>query len=55
MDRVGEWRVIEPEEPEAKPAPAAEKPAGGGVAWRGLVAGVAALVLGIAGVAIWLT
>jgi competence protein ComEA len=52
VERVGEWRLIEPEEKEAQPAPAAEK-AGGGM--RALVAGVAALVLGIAGVAIWLT
>ncbi|MEP7158363.1 MAG: ComEA family DNA-binding protein [Chloroflexota bacterium] len=53
MERVGEWRLIEPEETEAKPAPAAEKSGGGG-GWRALAVGVAALVLGIAGVAIWL-
>lgn len=55
MERVGEWRLIEPEETEAKPAPAEKSGAGGGATWRALVAGVAALVLAIAGIAIWLT
>jgi competence protein ComEA len=54
VERVGEWRLIEPEETEAKAAPAAEKTTGGGSV-RALAVGVAALVLGIAGVAIWLT
>lgn len=55
MERVGEWRLIEPEETEAKPATPEAAKAGGGGGWRGLAVGVAALVLGIAGVAIWLT
>lgn len=54
MERVGEWRLIEPEESEAKAAEPAQKP-GGRNQMRALVAGVAALVLGVAGVAIWLT
>lgn len=54
MERVGEWRPIEPDEKEGQPQPAAEKvSSGGGI--RALAVGVAALVLGIAGIAIWLT
>jgi competence protein ComEA len=55
VERVGEWRMIEPEKPdEAVPATAAvaEKPP---VSARLLVAAVAAAVLGVAGVAIWAT
>ncbi len=55
MERVGEWRMIEPEEPdEAAPAKAAvadKSP----VSARLLIAVVAAVVLGAAGVAIWAT
>ena len=55
MERVGEWRMIEADEPDeaapAKPQVAA-KPA---VDARVLVALVAAAVLGVAGVAIWAT
>jgi competence protein ComEA len=54
VERVGEWRLIEPEEPAAKPAATTEKPAGAN-GLRVIAAGVAALVLGAAGVAIWLT
>lgn len=55
MERVGEWRMIEPEEPdEAAPAKAAVavKPP---VSARLLIPVVAAAVLGVAGVAIWAT
>ncbi|MEP7379431.1 MAG: ComEA family DNA-binding protein [Chloroflexota bacterium] len=55
MERVGEWRMIESEEPdEAAPAKAAiaEKPP---VSARLVIAAVAAAVLGVAGVAIWAT
>lgn len=55
MERVGEWRMIEPEEPdETAPAKAhaVAKPA---LNTRVLIALVAAAVLGVAGVAIWAT
>lgn len=55
MERVGEWRLIEPDDTEALPsAPEAEKHGGSG-GWRALTISVSALALGIAGVAIWLT
>jgi competence protein ComEA len=57
VERVGEWRVIESEEPDESGAPKAE--AGGGaksrVGFYALIAAVAMAVLGVAGVAIWAT
>ena len=57
MERVGEWRVIEAAEPDEAGAPkagavgAAKQRAG----FYALVAAVALVVLGVAGVAIWAT
>ena len=54
MERVGEWRMIESEEPEeaaARPTAEAKK----ALDPRVVIGAVAALILGIAGVAIWAT
>ncbi len=60
MERVGEWRMIEAEEPEAAPghAPevtAHEPPSRPALSRRVLIALVATAVLGVAGAAIWAT
>lgn len=60
MERVGEWRMIEAEEPEATPgrAPevtAHEAPSRPALSRRVLIALVATAVLGVAGAAIWAT
>jgi competence protein ComEA len=57
VERVGEWRVIEAEEPEGDGAPtaAAVGEAKSKVGFYGLIAVVAIAVLGVAGVAIWAT
>lgn len=58
MERVGEWRVIEAEEPDETGAPkagavGAAEPSR--VGFYALIAAVALAVLGVAGVAIWAT
>jgi competence protein ComEA len=57
VERVGEWRVIEAEEPEEAGAPkaAADETKASRVGLYGLVAAVVLAVLGVAGVAIWAT
>ncbi len=57
MDRAGEWRLVDSDEPDDEAvessAPAVEESAAGSTRW--LVAAVVALVVGVAGGAIWLT
>jgi competence protein ComEA len=58
VERVGEWRVIEGDEPEETGAPKADAAAGETKSKTGLyalIAVVVAAVLGVAGVAIWAT
>ena len=59
MERVGEWRMIDADEPDTKAEPARPGSAGAGVGvgvgWRAVAALVGAAVLGVAGVAIWVT
>ncbi|HUP83989.1 MAG TPA: ComEA family DNA-binding protein [Candidatus Limnocylindria bacterium] len=57
MERVGEWRVIEAEEPDDGTAgtSAAEAAAKSQTGFRILVAAVVMVVLGVAGLAIWAT
>jgi len=57
VERVGEWRVIEAEEPDEASAPKASAggAAGSRVGFYAVIAAVAIAVLGVAGVAIWAT
>ena len=57
MDRAGEWRLLDSDEPDPEAAsdsvPPKEEPGAASIRW--LVAVVAVVVLGVAGIAIWLT
>ena len=55
MDRIGEWRLIDADESPEAPARAKEPPAARGSGWERIAALVAIVVIGIAGVAIWVT
>ena len=57
MDRAGEWRLLDADEPEPEAAsdslPPKEEPGAASMRW--LVAVVGVVVVGLAGIAIWLT
>ena len=55
MDRIGEWRLIDSDEPQEPAARTPEQPAQRGTGWERIVAIVAMVVMGAAGVAIWVT
>lgn len=55
MDRIGEWRLIEAEEPEGAPPPAREAVAPQPGSGRLMLTLVTLAVLAVAGAAIWMT
>lgn len=55
MERVGEWRLVESDEPEAKAEPPKPEAAGAATTWRALALLGGAAVLAMVGAAIWVT